>query len=160
MTPDIKNFTKLFDLEYYDGPLLSLFADSKGGFYLYKWYDVNNFSHQWLVFKVGYDKIVNYVNKNIPEYYLLDNDLAKRFYLVEFNEKGMPNVTIQMSKKDVLVEYKQTNDVYFDYLLCPHWNAIKRFFIGQPRKPQTLKAPLTKRQKSSSSGKNLKTNLV
>ena len=43
---NLQDVTKLFDLEYYNGPLLSLFADSEGNFYLYKWYDLAEASHQ------------------------------------------------------------------------------------------------------------------
>ncbi|TAG74491.1 MAG: hypothetical protein EAZ23_06010 [Oscillatoriales cyanobacterium] len=40
-------------LEYFDGPLLSLFENEYGDSYLYSWCDVDNLYNRWLVFRVA-----------------------------------------------------------------------------------------------------------
>jgi hypothetical protein len=127
---DIKEITKLFDLEYFDGPLLSLFADIKGNLYLYKWYDLQENAHQWLVFPIDYKTLSNYLNNMIPEAGLLQS--SGSFYIVKFNEKGRPLVVGQKSKQEVVREYAKTSEVYFDEALCPHWKAVQPFFRSEP----------------------------
>ncbi len=129
---NIQNITKLFDLEYFDGPLLSLFADTNGDFYLYKWYDLNNSSHKWLVFRVKYETLLKYLNEMLPEYALLEDDISKSFYLVEFTEKGQPQIIRNVPPTEVFNEYVSLKMVYFDQEICPNWKAVQYFFRMKP----------------------------
>jgi uncharacterized protein YegP (UPF0339 family) len=125
---NIQNVTKLFDLEYFDGPLLSLFADSNGNFFLYKWYDLVNDAHQWLVFKVKFSNLRNYLNGKSTEYELLKDQEAKTFYLIEFSEKGKPQILKSIPRQDILREYDDLKSVFFKAELCPNWKAVQQFF--------------------------------
>ncbi|MBK7937550.1 MAG: DUF1508 domain-containing protein [Lewinellaceae bacterium] len=125
---NIQNITKLFDLEYFDGPLLSLFADANGNFYLYKWYDVASGSHQWLVFSVKYETLLKYLNAIAPEFELLNDEPSKPFYLVEFSEKGQPHIVRTCSQNEILDEYQSLKTVFFTSDLCPNWKAVQHFF--------------------------------
>ncbi|HRI60373.1 MAG TPA: hypothetical protein PK228_11635, partial [Saprospiraceae bacterium] len=103
---NIRDITKLFDLEYFDGPLLSLFADANGNFFLYKWYDVAPESHRWLVFKVKYETLLKYLNGMASEFELLTDEPVKSFSLVEFSEKGQPNIVRTIVPNEVFDEYE------------------------------------------------------
>jgi len=129
---NIREITKLFDLEYFDGPLLSLFADANGDFFLYKWYDVTPDSHHWLVFKVKYGSLLKYLNGMSSEFELLNDQPSKPFYLVEFSEKGQPNVVRTVSQEEVLHEYQNLTNVFFDAEMCPNWKAVQHFFRLKP----------------------------
>ncbi len=125
---NIRELTKLFDVEYFDGPLLSLFADDEGNFFLYKWYDLTSHAHQWLVFKVHYLTLLKYLHGMSNEFGLLNDELNKSFYLVEFSEKGIPKVVGIKPQADVLEEYYALKEVFFDSDLCPNWKAVQHFF--------------------------------
>jgi len=133
---DIRDVTKLFDLEYYDGPLLSLFADANGDFYLYKWYDVAPNSHQWLVWRVQYETLLRYLNGMATEFDLLQEDLGESFYLIEFSEKSQPVVVGAIARDHALDEFLELKTVYFDPQLCPNWRAVRHFFQA-PLEPAT-----------------------
>jgi len=133
---DIRDVTKLFDLEYYDGPLLSLFADANGDFYLYKWYDVAPNSHQWLVWRVQYETLLRYLNGTTTELELLHEDIGKPFYLIEFSPKGQPVIVETIARDHALKEYSELKNVYFDPRLCPNWKAVRHFFQA-PLEPAT-----------------------
>lgn len=129
---NIRDITKLFDLEYFDGPLLSLFADANGNFYLYKWYDVSPESHQWLVFKVKYETLLKYLNGMASEFELLNDESYKPFYLVEFSEKGQPHITRTFMPNEIFDEYQSLKTVFFDSEMCPNWKAVQHFFRLKP----------------------------
>jgi len=125
---NIQDITKLFDLEYFDGPLLSLFADADGDFFLYKWYDLTINSHQWLAFKVKYTTIQKYLNGTSSEYEILNDQTPKTFYLIEFSEKGKPNIVKTIPQQTILKEYNGLKSIFFKPELCPNWKAVQYFF--------------------------------
>ena len=129
---NIRDISKLFDLEYFDGPILSLFADASGNFYLYKWHDVAPHSHQWLVFKVKYETLLKYLNGMASEFELLNEEPTKPFYLVEFSEKGQPSTIQTFSQNQILEEYQSLKTVFFDPDMCPNWKAVQHFFRLKP----------------------------
>ena len=50
-----KNLTKVEDIFYYDGPLLSLFLSNKGENYIYYWVDTDQqLFNRWLIFKIDF----------------------------------------------------------------------------------------------------------
>ena len=66
----IPNFLKLMDLEYYDGPLLSLFEDENDNLYLFDWIDcewTNNkiSSNRWLVVNLSLNSLLKMFNEGI-----------------------------------------------------------------------------------------------
>jgi len=129
---DIRDITKLFDLEYYDGPLLSLFADANGDFYLYKWYDVASNSHQWLVWHVQFETLLAYLNGMAPEFDLLNQEPVEPFYLVEFSQKGQPVIVKTITRTNAVEEYGALRTVYFNPEMCPNWKAVRHFFRIKP----------------------------
>ena len=125
---NIQELTKLFDLEYFDGPLLSLFADANGDFFLYKWYDLSENSHQWLVFRVNFTTIQNYLNGTVSEYALLNDEPSQLFHVIVFSEKGKPKILNTISTKDIITEYDGLRSVFFQPEMCPNWKAVQYFF--------------------------------
>jgi hypothetical protein len=49
--------TKVRDLEYYEGPLLSLFRDARDQAYLFVWRDADRTANRWLVVKPSLDQL-------------------------------------------------------------------------------------------------------
>jgi len=135
---NIQDITKLFDLEYFDGPLLSLFADAEGDFFLYKWYDLSMNSHQWLVFKVKYATVQKYLNGTSSEFEVLNDQTPKTFYLIEFTDKGKPNLVKTIPQQTILKEYDGLKSVFFKSEMCPNWKAVQHFFKKDKINPTQL----------------------
>jgi uncharacterized protein YegP (UPF0339 family) len=125
---NIQDISKLFDLEYFDGPLLSLFADSEGNSFLFKWYDLHEDAHQWLVFEVKYASLQSYLSGAISEYSLLSDEEGKAFFLLQFSEKGIPTILKKMPQQQVLDEFEGLKWVFFKPELCPNWKSVQHFF--------------------------------
>ena len=128
---NIQELSKLFDLEYFDGPILSLFADTNGRFFLFKWYDLSSDSHQWLVFEVEFETLSKYLNGNCSELELLSDKNGKLFHLVEFSDRGNPIIVKSLEQRDVLQEFNGLNAVFFRPEMCPNWKAVQQFFDGR-----------------------------
>jgi hypothetical protein len=79
---NLKKQIKLFDIEYYDGPMLSLFREGKAAFYLYKWLDVEKNGHKWLVFKTNLDNVYDYIHQNMDEKTLIKKALDGQYTTV------------------------------------------------------------------------------
>ena len=126
---NIHEITKLFDLEYFDGPLLSLFTDKDGNFLLFKWYDIDVNSHHWLVFNIEYEALMQYLNGGISEFDLINDRSPKPFYLVEFSKNGQPNLLRTLSQQNIIHEFEGLKTIFFDAEMCPNWNAVQHFFV-------------------------------
>jgi hypothetical protein len=57
---DLDSFTKVADLLFYDGPLLSLFQTKEGDNYLFSWVDCDEASNRWLVFQITNEQLEAY----------------------------------------------------------------------------------------------------
>ncbi len=75
----------MLDIEWFDGPMVSLFTNKKGEFFIYKWVDVNPDSHSWLVFRTTHDLVAAYAQKIISEQALILLAPDKSWHLVDIN---------------------------------------------------------------------------
>jgi hypothetical protein len=60
---DFSHLTKVTDLIYFDGPLLSHYIDNSGENYIFYWIDVNSTFNRWLFFRVDLNLLQDFVNK-------------------------------------------------------------------------------------------------
>lgn len=101
---NFKEQEKLFDIEWFEGPMMSLFTNKKGELFIYKWVDVNPDSHTWLVFRTTHDLVRAYAQKAISEqaFILLAPD--KSWYLVDTN----PDLRFSNKRTLYALELSQT----------------------------------------------------
>jgi hypothetical protein len=61
-----ENFTKLYDIEYFDGILLSLFKNNLNQkYYIYDWCDTNMIHNRWIVSQVELKDLYKYLTNEI-----------------------------------------------------------------------------------------------
>ena len=82
---NLKAQEKLFDIEWFEGPMMSLFTNKKGGLFIYKWVDANPDSHTWLVFRTTHTLVAAYTQQVISEQALILLAYDKTWYLVDIN---------------------------------------------------------------------------
>ena len=114
---DLKGLSKVADLIYFDGPLLSLFTDKFGNSYLFYWVDSDNISNRWLVFRVTERQIAEYMNRQIPLTELVNNPCGGYHYSVDITERPdqnleLENVTI-VSPNDLPLNYKPRANSFY-----------------------------------------------
>ena len=124
---DFKKQEKLFDIEWFEGPMMSLFINDKKELFIYKWVNVNDDSHTWLVFRTSKDLVTAYVRKEISGGEFILNATKKSWYLVDINP------TLEFSNIRIISaqELKQTilpiSDTFFRIGNCIEPESIKKF---------------------------------
>lgn len=124
------------DLIYVDGPLLSLYRDTKHD-WMYLWIDTDmNSVNRWLLFEIDRKRLVEYLDKTTA---LLDLILkARRKYVLEgYRQTGQRNGGKSIESLfrslfivdciDVLSEYLPDSDSYFDESLTPDISLTRDF---------------------------------
>jgi hypothetical protein len=106
----VKGLYKIDDLIYFDGPLLSFYANDGGDNYLYYWVDVDDFCNRWVVFPVELAELNDYLNGKITLYSLVNSSLTG--YIVDLDD--------DLETQNVLLI--QISDLPADYL--PEINSI------------------------------------
>ncbi len=89
----VSGLTKVRDLVYFDGPLLSEFKSSSGDTYLYHWCDVDGGFNKWMIFRVSRKDLVKYLHRRISLSRLISLSQDGFVYLVDIgpdkNEKNI-----------------------------------------------------------------------
>ena len=75
----------IVNLEYFDGPLLSLFENEYGDSYLYSWCDVDNLYNRWLVFRVAQPTLKLYIEGQVSLHELIVNPVDGFLYSLDID---------------------------------------------------------------------------
>lgn len=84
----INDLTKVSDLIYFDGPLLSHYVHKSGENYLSYWVDCDDKFQRWLVFKVGITSLQQYVDKRLSLFNVISQLDDGFVYLIDIDECG------------------------------------------------------------------------
>lgn len=125
------NLTKVEDLIYYDGPILSHFTDSNGDDYLFYWVDYNDRYNRWIIWNVKKSDIISYlekskslyelINHNSTFFFVLDADYNQNDYISYLIPRGeLPKEYIPQESSYYPVELPNVYKEYFnkDYVLA------------------------------------------
>jgi hypothetical protein len=124
---NLKKQIKLFDIEYYDGPMLSLFRDDKAGFYLYKWLDVENNGHKWLIFKTNLDDLYDYIHQNMDEKTLIKNALNGQYTTVIIHSNLVYDQIKHFTSTSLPNSFLPANGCFFTPSDCPDYTMLVKF---------------------------------
>jgi len=76
--------SKIADLLYFDGPLVSLFEDNeKKTYYLYCWCDADENCNRWLVLRITERQIENYIKGELSLHEIIT--MAESYFLYDIN---------------------------------------------------------------------------
>ncbi len=103
------------DLIFFDGPLLSLFENKHGEFYLYYWCDTDNIYNRWLIIRVNNMLIRNYLSRKVTLRELITKPIDGFLYFIDMDDD---------------LDYSQVNLVYPDQLpisYVPHSDSFYSF---------------------------------
>ena len=115
---EFKSLHKILDLEYYEGPFMSLFEDKKGNYYIYKWLDVNADSHRWLIYQTTLPNVLSYVAKSLEALSLVKMATDQRYFVVDIHPDLSYSNVITYSLQTLPEEYQPYPDVFFDESDC------------------------------------------
>jgi len=116
------------DLVYFEGPLLTLFEDSKSDdLYLYDWADRNGEYNRWLIYLATPELLWKFIQQNISYQNFLYTAINKGFYIVDVNRNLEHHHTKFVEYKDLPAAYQPNEKSYFDEADTAHFNKIKNF---------------------------------
>lgn len=82
---DFCHLTKVSDLIYFEGPLLSHYIDNSGENYIFYWIDVNESYNRWLFFRADLVHLQDFVNRKESLYDLITNRSEQYLYSVDID---------------------------------------------------------------------------
>ncbi len=126
------NPTHIVDLNYFEGPLLSLFESEYGDYYLYYWCDVDDTYNCWLVFRVKKRSLIEYLERKLTLRDLVISPIDGIQYLIEMNDDLKVINTYITQPNDLLKSYiPDENSYYADLDLNPDSFAEDKQLIQQ-----------------------------
>lgn len=116
------------DLIYFEGPLLTLFEDSKSDdLYLYDWADKDEEYNRWLIYRSDPELLSKFIQQIITYQELFNTAVKDGFYAVDINQKlEYSNIKI-MEYRYLPIVYQPNAETYFDEADAPHFNRTKNF---------------------------------
>lgn len=121
----ISGLTKVRDLEYFDGPLLSHFKREQGDHFLYYWCDCGENSQRWMVLRVAETSIIRLANRFLPLDQVIPGAAQDDFvYFVDAISGGQTNQVSLVFKADIPEEYLPKPGSYIE----PEHSAEDRLY--------------------------------
>lgn len=112
---DLSIFTRVSDLIYFDGPLLSHYVDKNGENYLFMWVDTDGVYNRWIYFNIDIDTLNHYLKKDYSLLEVIKKKAQPFCYFVDIdNNANHFNNSIllwQDFPQDILPE----EDSYYDF---------------------------------------------
>src|SRR5882724_3200459 len=108
-----KNLERIGDLINIDGPMLSLFMDTRNqDLYLFDWVDSDSNYNRWLLYKVDLKSVQNFIDKDISYKKLFLNSIGD-FYYTDIRNSKLLTLAIK-GIKNLPEIYYPTSDTFFD----------------------------------------------
>jgi hypothetical protein len=110
----LKSLTKVSDLYYFDGPLLSHYQSSNGENYFYHWVDVDNDYNRWLVFRVSNERLQAFMNKRISLHKIISEPDDHFVYKVDINKDFEQENVMMVYPENIPETYLPVKQSTFD----------------------------------------------
>lgn len=107
-------FTKVEDLIYFDGPLLSVCVKEDESLVLMLWTDNSDLDNRWCMIPVEKDILTSFLDKELTLKEVIEKNesvIFRDMYLE--NEKLSDRNVLEVLVKDIPSEYMPCNDSYF-----------------------------------------------
>ena len=138
---DIYKMNRLVDLIYEGGPLLTLYQ-SADDYYLFCWTDCDNNDNRWMIFRVSFETLRNYIYGKETLLNLLLNNPDGFVRFADYSGNGsFPMVTNSLPIKDIPSDYLPETDSYFTFAITDEIRKIvspNSFKISVPEKEKSF----------------------
>jgi hypothetical protein len=124
---NLKKQIKLFDIEYYEGPMLSLFREGKSDFYLYKWLDIESNGHKWLIFKTNLDDLYDYIHQTIDEKTLIKKALDGQYTIAIIQPSLVFDKIKHFTNSSLPNGFLPAPNCFFAASDCPDYTMVVKF---------------------------------
>ena len=125
--PDL---SKISDLIYYEGPILSHFINKEGKDLLYLWIDSDSKHNRWLIFEVDRNSLINYLYKNISLRDLVSKNRKDFLLISDINENLISEFNNLIQKENLPEIYLPKEDSYFEFSIpAIYTNSLEEEYL-------------------------------
>lgn len=107
--------TKVADLIYYDGPLLSLFKNQINDSYLSYWCDLKDNLSRWLFFRVSEQQLNSYLAKDLTLRELILSPVDSTLYCVDVDVDDQYRSIFFLTPEDLPNKYIPKPNTYYEF---------------------------------------------
>ncbi len=111
---DFGSPSKVADLIFFDGPLLSLYRNNEGENLLHYWCESNEDTNRWLIFKSLDAQLEKYLRQQTPLRDLIVGPKEGFLYSVDFNSQLEQKSVLIVSPTQLPPEYLPSEDSFYD----------------------------------------------
>lgn len=106
----VVGLSRIRDLEYFDGPLLTEYRTKNQDIYLFSWCDSDRTENRWMVFRVAAPDLARFTARRYTLRRLIDGSSDGFVYLVDMDERAVRT----------RVQCVMVNEIPHDYLPSEH----------------------------------------
>lgn len=124
---------KIGDLLFFEQPLCSLLTHH-GSFFILRWVELDAVQDlsRWLFFKISYDKLIQYLKREISDFELIQSAMGA-VLLLDIEDAQIYHAIWQVSVQNLPATYLPAKTAFFETKLCPDIHTISKILI--PNKP-------------------------
>lgn len=112
---DIKELRHRADLIEQDGPLLSLYYNGKGDYYLFYWLDCDNKANRWMILRVSVESLYQYLSKQTTLLQVISNPSDNFVWITDVDGNGKQIDTKALPVADIPADYLPDEDSWFEF---------------------------------------------
>lgn len=121
----------IVDLIYFDGPLLTLFENQYGDYYLYYWCDVDQRCNRWLVFRVTQKLLRLYIMQKLSLRELILNPVDGLLYAIDLDDDLVCQQVYLTSPNHLPDRYVPAVDSYYGFAKLDKTDTEAKLLILQ-----------------------------
>lgn len=112
---DLGKLKHKIDLIEQDGPLLSLYYNDRGDYYLLYWLDCDDRENRWMILRVDINSLYDYLNKDESLLQLIKNSPDNFVWITDINNQGKQTKTQALPIESVPSQYLPDEDSWFEF---------------------------------------------
>jgi len=110
-----RDLTIVADLIYFDGPILSLFKNTRGDNYLYCWSDSDEHYNRWAIFRVTDECLNLYLAGKVSLRELMLQPVDRWLYMVDIDDDLECRSPLMVSPVNLPQSYLPDKDSFYDF---------------------------------------------
>lgn len=120
-----RDFIRIGDLSYFEGPLLTLFEDAAlGHLYLFDWVDRSATQNRWLVYRITPELLLSFISGQVSHAELMASNPSGRVFVTDIDVNHRNGEYILDELNEIPSQYFPAHDSMFDIADCPSYQKI------------------------------------
>lgn len=112
---DLNKLKHRSDLIEQDGPLLSLYYNDKGDYYLFYWLDCDNKANRWMILRIDNQSLFEYLNQEKTLLQVIKNPSDNFVWITDIDNNGKQIYTQALPITSVPKDYLPDADSKFEF---------------------------------------------